>query len=186
MGPGGVEIGHVESCRDFIHVAAKHISAVVAHGKENRFAAGGVELRALQARVGQRWRDFAVVDAAQRGRPGDGLVLERLKEQLGCGAEGVDVRIGVTVGDAETREYRQFFQRIADECRDPFTVLIVILGKVGTQADFLAVEQRSLLGLIEIEPAIENGEAAGDGLLEQVGLGEAELELPLDQAELRG
>jgi len=125
------------------------------------------------------------MNTSQRRGSIQALVLQRLEERLGRVAERLDIRVRVTIGQADARESR-VLDRIARKNRESFTVLIVVFRDRRIDRNVLAQQDGLLSGLIEIVTALKYGKAAGNRPVEEIRLRETKRESLLDRAELRG
>ncbi len=106
-------------------------------------------------------------------------------KQRGGLIERFDVGARQTVGQREPGEGQALDRIAARSTREAGAVLGVVLHELRIDADRLTERDGFLLGLVEIVFAVEDGEAGGDGAVEQIRLGETKHEAALEVTELR-
>ena len=89
------------------------------------------------------------------------------------------------IGEPEAREGK-LPQGIAGENREALRIGVVIFLQSGIDGHLLAQQNAFLARRIVVEPVGENRESGGNRPVEQIRLGESELDVLLDIAELHG
>ena len=181
-----MEVFGVEGGLNGVDVAAQ-FAAGKSQGEKQLAATGRIN-GIVDAVVGVRRRDRAGTNAAQLIGPAHAFEIDIGEIIRGCGGERLDVRNVVTVSQADTGEAA--LERIRQEDRAAITVLDVVQQVLCAERIVIGNQVRArengrFLRLVVVIALHIQGEPGLDGVVEQVGFGEAELHRIHARSKLR-